>query len=729
MKKTLIIFILLFSCIILFVISNQKENEVIISNINNNIEGLVFYLQSEEESEEYISVDTIPSKDEGYVFSKAVCNDNSEVLFNNYTWSLEVSNMENGKIRCKLYFDIDDAIARRYILSQNTVNEEIPNFNTIATTNEGIFISEDDIGTTYYWRGDVDDNYFYFAGYYWRIIRINGDGSIRLIYQGIGTDSTGDNANATTAPWHSLTNDNAYIGYMYGNANSSTYEDTHVNINNSDIKVSLDEWYNSNLESYSEYLADVGFCGDRSLSSGTGIGSTTTYYNASNRLSNNNPTFKCMNQNDLYTVDNELGNGALTYPIGLITADEVVFAGGVTTGEGGKANENYYLYTGSNYRTMTPYAFASYNGSMYTQLFGIDSTGVIRRFWSSSGTQGVRPVINIKKSVELEGTGTAKDPYRIIDTDLEDLLAKNLILANKEIKTRSLPFTTSTTVTDTTTGVIYKAQDDWGDTYYFAGNPTDNWVKFAGYYWRIIRINGDGSIRLIYNGTSTATTGSSTMINSLQAFNPSYNRSEYVGYMYTSGQQHGNTADSSIKNVLDNWYSSNLAGQSDKISTEAGFCGDREMASGYSWSSTGSTHYYAGYGRLAQNSNGVNPTFKCSNSNDLYTTSTSSKGNKKLSNPIGLITVDEVVMAGGAWNSGNSSYYLYNNAAYWTMSPFYFNVGSGGSWAIMFGVRSTGYLDAPDVSNAGGVRPVINLARDVEITGSGTSSAPYVVVA
>ena len=134
MKKTLIIFILLFSCIILFVISNQKENEVIISNINNNIEGLVFYLQSEEESEEYISVDTIPSKDEGYVFSKAVCNDNSEVLFNNYTWSLEVSNMENGKIRCKLYFDIDDAIARRYILSQNTVNEEIPNFNTIATT-------------------------------------------------------------------------------------------------------------------------------------------------------------------------------------------------------------------------------------------------------------------------------------------------------------------------------------------------------------------------------------------------------------------------------------------------------------------------------------------------------------------------------------------------------------------------------------------------------------------
>ena len=318
--------------------------------------------------------------------------------------------------------------------------------------------------------------------------------------------------------------------------------------------------------------------------------------------------------------------------------------------------------------------------------------------------------------------------YLYFDVDLGGNAGEEILAHYKTVKTRSLPLTTSSKVEATTTGTIYKAQDDWGDTYYFAGNPTDNWVKFANFYWRIIRINGDGSIRMIYQGTSANTTGTGTQLQT-NAFNSSYNRSEYVGYMYTSGQQHGNTADSSIKNVLDNWYSSNLAGQSDKISTEAGFCGDREMASGYSWSSTGSTHYYAGYGRLAQNSNGVNPTFKCSNSNDLYTTSTSSKGNKKLSNPIGLITVDEVVMAGGAWNSGNSSYYLYNNAAYWTMSPFYFNVGSGGSWAIMFGVRSTGYLDAPDVSNAGGVRPVINLARDVEITGSGTSSAPYVVVA
>ena len=113
--------------------------------------------------------------------------------------------------------------------------------------------------------------------------------------------------------------------------------------------------------------------------------------------------------------------------------------------------------------------------------------------------------------------------------------ACNAILAGKEIKTRNLPLTTSSKVEDTTTGVIYKAQDDWGDTYYFAGNPTDNWVKFANFYWRIIRINGDGSIRMIYQGTSANTTGTGTQLQT-NVFNSSYNRSEYVGYMYTSGQ-------------------------------------------------------------------------------------------------------------------------------------------------------------------------------------------------
>ena len=334
--------------------------------------------------------------------------------------------------------------------------------------------------------------------------------------------------------------------------------------------------------------------------------------------------------------------------------------------------------------------------------------------------------------------------------------------------------------TATTDEGVYKAQDDWGDSYYFRGAVTNNWVKFGKYnsgyfcfygygdiykcsnniyqvqdeagdnytaiieegadmYWRIIRINGDSSIRMIYAGTNPQiTTGNSTRIfdNSLElvdvkendiiydfAFNSSYNRSEYVGYMYTTNQQHGNTTDSPIKDVLDSWYSSNLASQADKISKEAGFCGDREMTSGYSWSSQpSSTIYYAGYGRLVQSSSNVNPTFKCTNSNDLYTSSSSSKGNNVLTNPVGLITADEVIMAGASWNSNNSSYYLYNNANYWTMSPYRFS----GSYAHVFYVDSSGYLSGNNVNRTNGVRPVINLASDVVIkSGNGTSSTPY----
>ena len=313
--------------------------------------------------------------------------------------------------------------------------------------------------------------------------------------------------------------------------------------------------------------------------------------------------------------------------------------------------------------------------------------------------------------------------YLYFDVDLGGNAGEEILAHYKTVKTRSLPLTTSSKVEDTTTGTIYKAQDDWGDTYYFAGNPTDNWVKFANFYWRIIRINGDGSIRMIYQGTSANTTGTGTQLQT-NAFNSSYNRSEYVGYMYTSGQQHGNTTDSSIKDVLDSWYSSNLASYADKISKEAGFCGDRELQSG-SWSSTGS-HNYAGYGRLVANSSSVNPTFKCSNSNDLYTTSSSSKGNKKLANPIGLITADEVVMGGLPWSGSTTSNYLYTGQHYWTMSPSLFN--SDGN-ASVFYVYSYGPLGSSNVVGwtGPGVRPVINLSADVKVTGSGTSSDPFVV--
>ena len=288
--------------------------------------------------------------------------------------------------------------------------------------------------------------------------------------------------------------------------------------------------------------------------------------------------------------------------------------------------------------------------------------------------------------------------------------ASETILANySTVLTRTFPLTTSSKVETSTTGTIYKSansaqHDDYGEVYYFAGNPTDNWVKFAEFYWRIIRINGDGSIRMIYQGTSANATGTGTRLSSESAFNSSYDRSEYVGLKYATESQRGTSSNSTILKALNNWYiSSGLSGSdyADDIDSNVGFCGDRNMASGYSWSSQpSSTIYYAAYGRLVISSN-VNPTFKCGNSGDLY----------KI--PVGLITADEVIMAGLPWSGSTESNYLYTGQTYWTMSPYRFD----GSSAYVFYVHSNGYLGHTGVNNARGVRPVINLKASVTITG------------
>ena len=309
----------------------------------------------------------------------------------------------------------------------------------------------------------------------------------------------------------------------------------------------------------------------------------------------------------------------------------------------------------------------------------------------------------------------------------EYVSAKDTILANSKVNSGTPNFSQIATANEG----VYKTQDDWGDSYYFRGSVNNNWVKFAGYYWRIIRINGDGSIRLIYNGTSTATTGTNTQI-STSAFNNSYNNNMYVGYMYTSGQVHGLGSSSTIKGELDSWYQTNITnkGYGNKVSTEVGFCGDREPSTSAS-SSNGSggtgttTTYYGASIRLDINKT---PTLKCKNSSDLYTINGSSKGNKALTNPVGLITADEVAMAGGVYGQINQNYYLYTNQIYWTMSPYYFSIGSSSSWASVSVVNSIGNLGYNCVDNSRGVRPVINIASDVEITGSGTSSDPYVVI-
>ena len=269
------------------------------------------------------------------------------------------------------------------------------------------------------------------------------------------------------------------------------------------------------------------------------------------------------------------------------------------------------------------------------------------------------------------------------------------------------------------TNGIYEETTSKGTTYYFRGTVDNNWLKFADFYWRIIRINEDGSLRIIYQGTSANTTGTGTQTGT-SAFNSSYNNNAYVGFKYTTNNVHGTGTNSTILNELNEWYQDNLSSYANSIDGNAGFCNDRTPYSGTGLGTNAT--YYAAYNRLYTNKA---PTFECSNSSDLFTTSGSSQGNKALQYPIGLITADEVAYAGGVYGTNNTSYYLYTGQNYWTMSPYAVN-GSG--HAFVFAVYSDGYLDAPRVYNTYGVRPVINLRSDITISGgNGTSSNPYVI--
>ena len=310
-------------------------------------------------------------------------------------------------------------------------------------------------------------------------------------------------------------------------------------------------------------------------------------------------------------------------------------------------------------------------------------------------------------------------------------LYAKLLADNPTIKTRT---DFSTTFTETNVNTLYKATESIvgstpKDVYYFAGDAKNNWVKFAGFYWRIIRTNHDGSIRLLYSGTSPDTTSGYI---GTSAFNSTYDNPMYVGYMYgTSGSLANNrlnTNSSKIKTTIDNWYSTNLSSYSKYMSTEAVYCNDRKAPS---YNASSSFDYYV-YTRL----NAGNPTYDCEDSKDAFSGSTSGGGNGKLTYPIALMTADEITYAGGykytnlaspyAWYYLNSAGGSITGSTYWwSLSPYFWYGSIAFSWNV-YGSRSPGNLNDDFVNRSGGVRPVISLKTCALYTsGNGASETPY----
>ena len=321
--------------------------------------------------------------------------------------------------------------------NRTVMGSTVTEFTSISGENDRVLNNApDDYGTSYYFRGNVLDNYVSFADKTWRIVRINGDGSVRLVLDNVAKNASG---NVIETAFNSDDRDNAYIGYMYGTPRSTTYDATHENINDSTIKKTVDKWYEDNLKtSYANYLADTLFCNDKTLASSSigynntalGYGTKKTYYASEGRLeyssgvtsiTTSKPTFKCAeNANDTYsrftvsvtTLSNgNQTNGNLKYPIGLLTADEVAYAGAYKYGV---TNKTYYLYNSlitSALWLSTPYF---YDGSYAGEWGGCRLDGCIGPS-SVIGSYAFRPSINLKNSVLINGgDGTVEDPYTIL---------------------------------------------------------------------------------------------------------------------------------------------------------------------------------------------------------------------------------------------------------------------------------------------------------------------------
>ena len=323
---------------------------------------------------------------------------------------------------------------------------------------------------------------------------------------------------------------------------------------------------------------------------------------------------------------------------------------------------------------------------------------------------------------------------------------KDRILALNEVKA---PITTpGAAVSTASEALLASTEDDYGTSYYFRGEVKNNYVEFANKCWRIVRVGGDGSVKLIlHNDNPTGVANPCDAANNSasaafarysgetykSAFNTNYNDNAYVGFKYgTVGAgdyalTHANTNKSTILTNLEAWYNDNLSTY-EKVIDDTVWCNDKTNVTDTSydpWSMTpnglgygANKTYYGATQRLVNTSGsagGTGPSLKCNG--EL----------SKINSKVGLITADELAYAGYAYAKNNTTTYLQENATdtyWWSLSPDYFNGVHANVWYVY---GSNGYFDYSSVSNTNGVRPSISLKSTTNVTGEGTSSSPYII--
>ena len=327
-------------------------------------------------------------------------------------------------------------------------------------------------------------------------------------------------------------------------------------------------------------------------------------------------------------------------------------------------------------------------------------------------------------------------------------LLKDLILTNNKVQT---PITTpGAAVSTADEALLASTEDDYGTSYYFRGAVTNNYVEFANKCWRIVRIVGDGSVKLVLHNDNTAGAANpcSSANNSTNAafarysgetytstFNDNFEDNAYVGFKYgtpgssTHAATHANTNKSTILNNLETWYNTNLKTYESVIANTV-WCndktnvtdttynpefGDTPTGLGYGTNRTyyGATQRLVRGGKYGGIAGGTGPSLKCNG--EL----------SKITSKVGLITADELALAGCTYAKNNTTTYLQENAtdtSWWSLSPDYFTGSDAYVWNVI-----DGSLIGFNVGNTYGVRPSISLKPTTNVTGEGTSSSPFII--
>ena len=451
MNKKKVKLIILFSIVLtaIFIINhnyitfNHKKN---ITEFN----GVSIYIQNHDGEHEIVDIKNVSLQKYKLNNEKSNCENGSIISWNEENQKIEFS--ITGSDNCNIYFDIknDNLTLADTILFNNGLtdcgNEEgcesslvtamyylnnrgEPNFFVPANSNQGVFKTTDiNGGNSYYFRGAVNDNWVYFAGFYWRIIRIDEDGNIKMIYSGTTAPTVEqsvvmltEDTSIGTSYYNGRDEDGNYIrlsdenfleesleaaGYVYSENN------LHGSTTDSEIKKVVDAWYNNNLkENYESYLAKTTYCVDRTASLDSNFKSWIAYpsvpfeeyedkdlYMGSyERIENYSPSLNCKESND-----------KINLYAGLISADEAVFAGAT---DDYNDNEEYYLFTDNYFWTLSPQEF-DYNIDMYY----IGYKGGIYARDGGHYESGIRPVISLNsENMYISGNGTYNNPYIVVE--------------------------------------------------------------------------------------------------------------------------------------------------------------------------------------------------------------------------------------------------------------------------------------------------------------------------